>query len=252
MSTATLTVFLCLIAASHAFAQGAPAQPPAPPPQGWHGTFGGGVQWHAAATDQSGFNLGGSLLRESPIWKQALDGDITYSKVTTAGIDDVVADAQNVRYALERDLHPRVFMAFRPAFKRNEVQEVDYRFEETVGVGFRVVRHPRVQMNIVPTLGLVQQEKNIEALNNKTASGGLLETVTVPISATSSFSQMFQYQADLQNTDDNRLQFEMRLNTQIAGPIGLQLTYLFDRENVVVAGVENSDQDFRLSFQYRF
>ena len=88
--------------------------------------------------------------------------------------------------------------------------------------------------------------------NNKTAIGGVAQTLAVPLSTTSSFSQMFQYQADLQNTDDNRLQFAMRLNTQIAGPIGLQVTYLFDRENVVVAGVQNADQDLRLALQYRF
>jgi hypothetical protein len=247
----TIAILLGLLATSDAFAQAPPAAP-APPPEGWHGTFGGGVGWHSAATKQTGFNLGGALLRVSPTWTQALDGDLTYAKVKSTGFEEVVADAQNVRYALQRDLHPRVFMAFRPAFKRNEVQKVDYRFEETVGVGFRVVQHPKAQMTVVPTLGLVQQEKNIAAVNNETVSGGVLQTVTVPINAMSSFSQMFQYQADLQNTDDNRLQFEMRLNTQIAGPIGLQLTYLFDRENVVVQGVDSIDQDLRLSFQYRF
>lgn len=245
-----LALLLGLSAASEAHAQTAP--PPAPPPRGWHGTFGGGVQWHAAATDQTGFNLGGALLRVSPIWSQALDGDLTYAKVKTTGLDQIVADAQNVRYTLQRDLRPRVFMALRPAFKRNEVQGVDYRFEETVGVGFRLVQQPKAQITVVPTLGLVQQEKNIAALNNETASGGVLQTVTVAINAMSSFSQMLQYQADLQNTDDNRLQFEMRLNTQIAGPIGLQLTYLFDRENIVVAGVNSADQDLRLSFNFRF
>src|SRR5437764_1005553 len=79
---------------------------------------------------------------------------------------------------------------------------------------------------------------------------GLLETITVPFNAMSSFTEMYLYQADLRNTDDNRMQFELRLNTQIAGPFGIQLAYLFDRENIVLGSVQQADQDFRVNFTY--
>jgi hypothetical protein len=210
------------------------------------------VQWHGAATDQAGFNLAGGLLRAAPIWNQSLEGDTTYLRVSAKAFKQTVADSQNLRYTLQRDLNPRVFLAVRPAFKRNEVQKVDYRFEQIVGVGFRLVQKPKVQFAVVPMAGLVQQEKHIPTLNNKTEVAGVLETIAVPFNAMSSFTEMYLYQADLRNTDDYRMQFELRLNTQIAGPFGIQLAYTFDRENIVLGTVQQADQDFRVNFNYRF
>ena len=254
-----------LVGAPSAHAQ----QPPSPRP--WTVMFGGGLTFQNGTTDQKGINLRGAAIRLTPgsAWAQQVDADLSYMTVSGPGFEQTVADNNSVRYLLRRQLTPRTFLAIRPAFKRNTVQGVDYRLEEIVGVGFVLAPHARLGLTVIPVAGSVQQEKNIPGIDKKTLTAGVTQTGTIILRQrridpatnqpaepddSSKIEQQFLYLTDVRNSEDRRLQAQVALENPIAGAFFVDFIYSVDHENLVLGGLEGTDQRLQVNFriQLRF
>lgn len=228
--------------------QDAPAPQPATPsppkeePSQWHGGVMLGLTLQSGVSDQRGVNLGGALFRRWGDWGAVLELSYSYADVKFGAVEQTVANVQNHRILARRTLTPRTFLLFRPSYKRNTVQQVDYRLEELGGVGVRLVHHKGFTLNAVPVIGAVQQRKNIPAVDGATGTGGIFQSAEYTITKVWSFQQFFLYLRDFRSDNDSRVQVNAQVNGKIRGPVGLTLTYTFDRENVVVDASEKGDQ----------
>jgi hypothetical protein len=204
-------------------------------PPAWHGTVTVGLTLQSGLADQVGIDVGGAVLRHAPPWSTLFEASYTYATVNAGGIDQTVADVQNHRLLLRRDLTPRTFLLFRPSYTRNTVLRVDYRIEELVGFGFRVAHRAGLTLNLVPVIGAVQQHKHLPAVDGGTGTAGLFESVEYRINPAWSLQQLLLYLQDFTDSEDRRIQMLAALTGAIRGPVGLRLSYTLDRENVVLA-----------------
>jgi hypothetical protein len=209
----------------------------------WHGGVTAGLSLQSGVSDQVGINLGGALFRQwGEDWTGVLEVSYAFANVKFGAVEQTVANVQNHRILARRALTPRTFLLFRPSYKRNTVQQVDYRVEELAGVGFRVVHHEGFTVNAVPVIGAVQQRKNIPAVDGATGTAGFFQSADYRIGPAWSFQQFFLYLRDFTEGDDHRVQVGAEIAGAIKGPVGMKLTYTFDRENVVLDASEKGDQ----------
>lgn len=228
-----------------------PAPQPAPKSQ-WHGGGTVGLTLQTGVSDQVGVSVEAGVFRLWPRWSTALEASYSYAHVKVGAVEQTVANSQNHRLLVRRTLTPRTFLLFRPSYKRNTVQQVDYRLEELAGVGIVLAHDHGLTLNAVPVIGAVQQRKHIPAVDGATGTGGFLESAQYSINRAWSLEQFFLYLRDFTSGDDHRLQFSVKLNGAIRGPVGLQLSYTVDRENVVLDASEKADQRIVASVSLRF
>jgi hypothetical protein len=241
----------------------AQAQAPAPPqaaraaaPRPWTMIFGGGFMLDRSTADTHSINLMGSLVRVKPgsPWAQQVDGTVAYTRVEAGGFKQTVADSTDLKYLLRRQLAKRTALLIRPAYKRNTVQKVDYRVEELVGLEFVAATGRVGSLTFIPVGGAVQEEKNIPGFEKKTATVGGIQTATLTLRSanpedSSAITEQLLYLPDLRNTEDYRVNFVVTLSNPIAGPFFVDVSYNFDREQVVQPGVDPTDQKVQVNFR---
>lgn len=222
----------------------AEAQAQAPPaePIRWQGSVNASVSIQSGVSDTRSYSLGADAFRRNPgAWSVSIQADHNHASFKIGPDFTTVADSQNVRFTAERDLNEVLYFVLRPAYKRNEIQGVEYRFEGLAGLGARLLRQPRAQFDVLGVGGFVNQDKNVEAVNGASGVGGVVQTAMFVITPTWRAQEMALYLKPFDN-DDYRMQFQVALNGQIVGPIGLNLSYSMDRENIVIGSSEKTDR----------
>jgi hypothetical protein len=257
-----------LVAWGPAVASACGQTPPsaAAPAPAWTGSGSTDLSWQAAAIDQFTIGFAANISKLTPRWSYFIQADYTYGTVTVGGVEQRVADSQHVRFLAERTLTPRTYLLLRPAFKRNELQGVDFQFEELVGYGLRVVTSDRTRLNLVPIGGAIQQRKRVDGVDGHDFAAGLYQTLGYRVTSDWNLVQWFLYLQDVRQARDHRLQGSATLAGRIMGPapaagappggaargltVSLTLTYRIDRENIAFA--ESAENDQRLSVGVAF
>jgi hypothetical protein len=211
------------------------------------------VALQAGVTDQRSISLSGAAFRRSPgSWSVAIEGDHTHVSVKIGEAFLTVADSQNARVTLERDLTEVLYFVIRPAFKRNEVQAVDYRFEGLLGLGVRLLRNPRAQIDVLGAGGVVSQDKNVPAVDGTDGVAGVVQTSQFALGPMWRLSELALFLRPVDGGDDYRMQFQTSLTGAIAGPLALSVSYVMDHENVVLGGSESTDRRLSIGVQVNF
>jgi hypothetical protein len=243
-------LILSVLCASEASAQApAPAQPE---PVRWQGNAVVSVALSGGVSDQRTISLSSEAFRRAEGWSYAVQGDHTHASVKFGEDFVTVADSQNARFTAERDLSEVLYFVIRPAFKRNEVQAVDYRFEGLMGLGVRALRTPRAQLDILGASGFVSQDKNVPAVDGTSAVGGLVQTSQFVLSERWRLTQLALFLSPFNDSNDYRMQFQSALTGAIAGPLALSVSYNMDRENIVLGGNETTDRRLSVGVQINF
>jgi hypothetical protein len=216
------------------------------------------LSWQAGAIDQFNIGVTGDASKMTPRWNYYLQGDYTYGTVTVSGVEQRVADTQHARFLAERTLTPRTFLLLRPAFKRNELQGVDYQFEQLAGYGLRVVVSERTKLHVVPVAGAIEQSKRVDPVDGLDFTAGVYQTLGYRLTPGWNLVQWFLFLQDVRQSRDHRLQGSATLAGKIIGPtpaagappaaaptgltVSLTLTYRLDRENIAFAETAENDQ----------
>jgi Protein of unknown function, DUF481 len=214
----------------------------------------------AGVTKQTTVTLDGSVVRLGPAWKSMLFVETIYGRVTFEGNEQTVADSQTLRLLLERNLTPRTFLLFQPAFLRNEVQDIDYYVEALAGYGVRIVHsdNGRFNLNLVGVGGAVSQDKNVPEVDGASATVGVLQYADAVLARdakgepTWSWNQMLLLLRDLQSRVDTRLNLKTTLTGRVKGPVSLSVSYRIKHEAIVRAGNEEQDQLLSVGVAWNF
>lgn len=277
LASAVALVFACAAAAG--------AQPAVPPPAAaqpapgptWAGSFSvAPLMWQSGATEQFTARVDVTITRvHSTGWTVSLMADSLFGRVrvdTPAGpIEQTVANTQTVRAIGQKNLTPRTFLMVQPAYSRNSVQRIDYSIEGLGGYGVRLWPDERGQgrVNVVGIAGVVDQDKNIPAVDGVSAAVGVYQTATAVLVRDTQqpnrppvwqWLQHVLHVRDLQGGgEDYRTEFETKLQGQILrlppalrGAIMVELSYRLMHESVVLPGTQEHDQTTTVAFGWTF
>lgn len=246
-----------LLLSTFCFAGAAQAQTPdpaaAPAPVRWQGNAAVSVSIQSGVTDQRSVSVNGEAFRAAVDgWSYSLQGDHTYASVKLGETFQTVAESQNARFTAQRALTDVLYFVIRPAFKRNEVQAVDYRFEGLAGLGAQLSKNRRVMFDVLGVGGFISQDKNVESVDGTHPVAGVVQTSQVVISPMWRLSELALFLRPFGAGDDYRMQFQTSLVGTIVGPLALNVSYNMDRENVVLGGNEKVDRRLTMGVQLNF
>jgi hypothetical protein len=250
LHTAAVAALLCLFLAADADAQ-------------WEGSATVSVALQSGVSDSRTLAIAGDATRAvAGGWSVNLQGDHTHASFKIGEDFTTVADSQNVRLSIGRDLNEIVYLVVRPAYKRNEVQGVDHRLEGLAGLGVRVLRGARARLDVLGVGGVIDQDKNVPEVDGTDGVAGVVQTSRFILATTVDpdtqrpvptwqLSEVAMYLKPF-SSDDYRMQFQAALTGTIAGPLALSISYSMDRENIVLGSSENTDRRLNIGVQFNF
>lgn len=258
LAAALIAVFGLGGAALPAAAQTPPAPPAAPAPQApdpdaihWSSNATLGLGWQAGTADTVSVTLLGELVAASARRSYTLQGDHTYLKVEGPGYSLVQAHNEHLRFSYRQNFRPHMYFIGHLAYRRDEVQRVDYHFEQLAGVGFWT-GSAAGRIDVIPVFGFTQQEKNVPGLDRNSAAAGVFQQAIGRLGPQWSLTQSFLYLHDFDGENDYRMQVRANLAGKIAGPLALSVTYMADHENIVIVGSDSTNQRLSVGLQLQF
>jgi putative salt-induced outer membrane protein YdiY len=146
---------------SAAVASRAPLPPPPPPPSPWSGTFTGSMTHISTiAPGLAGSTLGAQVnlgvARTGARGALTLDGNLSYWRREP---DSAAANQWGLSVGGRRMLAPRWVLLGRSQFDVNHVQYLQYRSTTIGGLGYFIVKSPRVSLLFAPGLGYGKNEQ---------------------------------------------------------------------------------------------
>lgn len=148
--SAFVSIALACLAATSAFAQGAPAAAPAPPPPVWTGSIGAGVAVTSGNSDTSNINLSFKAVRD-PKTKVVFSTEGLYIRGTSNG--ELTADNALFGAKVQRQLSDRAYFFTQVQYLRDSFKAIDYFVAPTFGAGYKIVDTQKTRWSADASLG---------------------------------------------------------------------------------------------------
>ena len=223
----------------------------------WQTTATISIMLQNGVTDQRQIAMSGESFRQIPeghpdAWKYAIQGDYTYASVKIGDAFTAVADSQRLSFTAEREMTEHLFFVVRPAFKRNEIQGVEYRLEGLGGLGVEVHEGKFAEVDVIGVAGGVRQEKGVPEADGSSFVVGTVQTSQWALAQGWGLRQMLLYLQPLDDSDDYRLQLQTALTGAITRHLAVSIGYDFDRENLVIGASRRADRRLSVGVQLTF
>jgi len=223
---------------SAAVASRSPVPPPPAPPSPWSGTMTGSVtQISTIAPGLAGSTLGAQVTlgvaRAGARGALTLDGNLSYWRREP---DSAAADQWGLSLGGRRMLAPRWVLLGRSQFDVNHVQYLEYRSTTIAGLGYFIVKSPRVSLLFAPGLGYGKSEQTAYGRVLSFAAGipasvegaitGVHDMLTVQLTPMLSFQQDMHYFWSLRaSTPYRQAEFNARLLGMMTSHFGLSVAF---------------------------
>ncbi len=196
----------------------------------WNGRISLGVGFRSGNTDQSEFTGRASLAREGTNTRLGIEYNGEYGSL------DKVKNTNNHRaqttydYFLTRDLFltPGDFEAY-----TDEFQNISYRLTPTVGAGYFLIRHPRIDWEVRLTTGYQHTRiDSARAGESKTSeNAATVFSTTIDSELTSSVDLILEYQLQFIYPDTGRTNHHAvsTLEVELTSVIDLDVSFIWDR-----------------------
>lgn len=155
----------------------------------------------------------------------------------------------NVR--MDYALSERVSLFVLGGYERNRFAGISSRFEETAGVGFRVLKGPRDILETEAGISFIQ-ERTTTDLDDTFSAGRAAALFKHYFNKSSYFQQTAEALPNLEDSDDLRLNSETSLIAPLSGNIALKLAYAIRFDNQPQPGFEKTDRSFTSGIQVVF
>jgi|GEM_PF-3844978 len=223
---------------SAAVASRAPVPPPPPAPSPWSGTFTGSVtNISTIAPGLAGSTLGAQVTlgvaRAGPRGALSLDGNLSYWRRKP---DSAAANQWGLSLGGRRMLAARWVLLGRSQFDVNHVQYLQYRSTTIAGLGYFVVKSPRVSFLFAPGLGYGKSEQTAYGRVLSFAAGipagvegpitGVHDMVTVQLTPMLGFQQDLHYFWSLRaSTPYRQAEFNAKLLGMVTTHFGVSIAF---------------------------
>lgn len=225
------------IFAATVFATGSLAAQDAPPPRPWE--FNGDIGFvnTAGNSEVTTLNVGEKLVhvRGSLTVKQHFalvygrtDGATTTSQWRTGVRGDIAISSSISVFGLA-------------GFDRNRFAGIERRFEEGVGLAFKLVKTERTKMELEAGLSLTQQRSTLDVTDNFSAarSAALFQYNFKP---TAYLLQTVEVLPNLEETEDLRVNTETALVAPLSRRLAIKISYVIRYDKLPEPGFEKTDR----------
>jgi putative salt-induced outer membrane protein YdiY len=222
---------------SAAIASRSPVPPPPPPPSPWSGTITGSMTHISTiAPGIAGATLGAQvtlgIARATARGGLTLDGNLSYWRREPDSAD---VNQWGLTLGGRRMLAPRWVLMGRSQFEVNHVQYLEYRSTTIAGLGFLVVKSPRVTLLLAPGLGYGKNEQTAYGRVLSFAAGipagvqgpitGVHDVLTLQLTPMLGFQQDMHYFWSLSDTPFRRAEFNAKLLGMMSAHFGLSIAF---------------------------
>ncbi len=161
---------------------------PAVQPAAFTGSLTIGASLESGSTNLDGFQIEFSSQTPYPSGAFVIGGQYKYGRTrpegTTSHIE--VANRLELSGGIDHSFGDVPLLMFRSRFTTDEVQQIEYRFEQQIGFGTKL-EDGRVQARIVPGLAFLNQDKNVLAEFGFDVYYGIFQDLTVKLTDTQPF-----------------------------------------------------------------
>ena len=212
------------------------AQDP-PPPRPWELTGDVGFVNTAGNSDVTTLNIGEKVThnRGNITVKQNFallygrtDGTTTTSQWRTGIRGDVALSARLAVFGLA-------------GFDRNRFAGIDRRFEEGVGLAFKVLATERSKLDFETGLSMIQQRSTLDVTNNFSAARAA-SIFQYNFKPTTYFLQSVEVLPNLEETDDLRVNTETALVAPLSRRLAIKISYVIRYDKLPEPGFEKTDR----------
>ena len=223
---------------SAAVASRSPVPPPPAPPSPWSGTMTGSMTHISTiAPGLAGSTLGAQVTlgvaRAGARGALTLDGNLSYWRREP---DSAAANQWGLSLGGRRMLTPRWVLLGRSQFDVNHVQYLQYRSTTIAGVGYFVVKSPRVSLLVAPGLSYGKSEQTAYGRVLSFAAGipagvqgpitGVHDMLNVPLTPMLGFQQDMHYFWSLRaSTPYRQAEFNAKLLGMVTTHFGLSIAF---------------------------
>ena len=142
-------------------------------------------------------------------------------------------------------------LMFRSRFVTDEVQQIEYRFEQQVGFGAKL-EDGRVGVRIVPGLAFLNQDKNVVAEFGFDVYYGIFEDLTVRLTDTWTLDERFYFRRDFSDINDYVIESRVNLTGKVTQTISVQLSFEHNHESLLALKEVSRYQKFSAGIQINF
>jgi len=136
-------------------------------------------------------------------------------------------------------------------FDRNRFADIQRRFEEGLGLGYRLVDRPHHRLTTELGSQLVQQQ-NLQDMTDNFLAGRAAELYRYSFKEDTYFEERAEYLPNFEKTEDYRVNVEANLVAPLSRHLGLKLGYIVRFDNLPEPTVKKTDRFFTSGLQVNF
>jgi putative salt-induced outer membrane protein len=209
----------------------------APPPRPWELTGDVGFVNTAGNSDVTTLNIGEKVTHTR--------GNITVKQnfALLYGRTDGTTTTSQWRTGIRGDvaLSGRLAVFGLAGFDRNRFAGIDRRFEEGVGLAFKVLATERSKLDLETGLSMIQQRSTLDVTNNFSAARAA-SIFQYNFKPTAYLLQSVEVLPNLEETDDLRVNTETALVAPLSRRLAIKISYVIRYDKLPEPGFEKTDR----------
>ncbi len=212
--------------------------------RGWTSKFEVGGSIKTGNTEEQAFTAAIEVDRETPRWEHNLN--LTVDRKAESG--ELTTDRYFLAYSAQRKFSPRFYVVGVLWGERDPFAGYDFRFSESVGLGYRIIDAPDLKLRLEAGPGLRQAEYLGNDYQNTVAARGA-GYLTWRLGPRLEFTQSLVSYLEAKNST---LLAATALTTKLEGNISAKASYEVRHEAEPPAGRQKTDTTSRLTLVFGF
>jgi hypothetical protein len=145
-----------------------------------------------------------------------------YGSARVNGVTAANANAVRGGWSFNRDLNPKIFASVMNDYEHDVFQSLNLRFVAGGGLGWNAIKNDRMQLGL--TGGMDYDRENFTLLSRNFAEANFGNFFAYKLSGIASINQSFTYFANLSDTGQYRVNFDLGTVTTLKKWLGWQMT----------------------------
>ena len=189
----------------------------------WNGDANLGIALTKGNSDTTSIALGMAISRTTTHDKTSLYAAAIYSSDSTNGDSRTTANTIRSGLRYERNINRKWFGYGFTDFERNALQDLNLRWVLGGGIGYRLIRSERTQLDLLG--GLAWNREYFSGFDNdrSSAEAQIGQTLDYRLGARTTFKEQLYFFPNLSNGGEYRVNFDASLQTDITRRIGWRL-----------------------------
>jgi putative salt-induced outer membrane protein len=222
-------------------------QDDAPPPVQFTGDL--GFVNTAGNSEVTTLNLGERLTYRTAGWVLGEFFNVIYGE--TDGEESTSLWKAGAR--VDREITPRLTAFGLAGWERNKFAGISRRFEEAVGLAYKVLVGEKSLLDFEAGVSLNQQRSTLAGVaDNNFVAGRAAGMYRYNFSESAFLTQLVEFLPNLEESDDYRLNSETALVAALSKQIALKLGYVVRFDNLPELGFKKTDRLFTSGIQVNF